>query len=150
MELFYLIYMSRAARKMRSADLDELMDWCVSRNRSLDVTGMLLFVEERNALNSWGRFVQVLEGPEETVRNLYNSIRKDSRHREVTELFTYTVGRRNFPDWSMGFKRLAREELPPEVANWFDPENFPRAAESGRLNIPLTYLHSFYDLYRTS
>ncbi|MBL4677983.1 MAG: BLUF domain-containing protein [Mucilaginibacter sp.] len=148
MELFYLIYMSRAARKMHPEDLDEIRIRAVANNRKKDITGMLLFIEEKSELDGWGRFIQVLEGQEEAVRNLYRSIRRDSRHQEVIELFTYHIDRRNFPAWSMGFKRLGSEELPPEVKGWFDPRNFPDTTGKERLNIPLNYLRSFYDLYR--
>ena len=149
MELFYFIYMSQATKKMNEGELDELLAQCLQNNKQLNLTGMLLFIEGGDEPNFHGRFVQVLEGPKQTVLNLFETIRKDTRHKQVIELFSHTLKERNFADWTMGFKRLESETaLPKKVKNWFDFNQFQKPATNVKLNVPLTYLKSFYDLYK--
>lgn len=53
-----------------------------------------------------GNFMQALEGEEKTVRNLYNKIEADSRHRGSMILLKETIEERQFPNWTMGFRNL--------------------------------------------
>jgi len=52
-------------------------------------------------------FFQYLEGEEEAVRQLYEKIRKDSRHRNVTTLLDEPLTERTFTDWSMKYVPVA-------------------------------------------
>ncbi len=62
-------------------------------NTSLGVTGIL--VASRN------EFLQVLEGPIESVNQVYNKIVCDTRHADITLLSYELAGGRIFEDWSM-------------------------------------------------
>lgn len=80
-------------------DIDLILDSSRKNNPILDITGMLL----SNAVV----FVQLLEGPENQVRALYEKIKKDKRHDHTFILVDQVLtGPRLFGDWSMGFKRL--------------------------------------------
>lgn len=60
-------------------------------------------------------YMQVLEGEEEDVHDIYNSILKDPRNTGNVTLVEEEINQRDFPDWSMGFKNLKNhspEELP--------------------------------------
>ena len=60
-------------------------------------------------------YLQVLEGSEEDVHDIYNSILKDTRNNGNVTLVEEKISQRDFPNWSMGFKNLkscAPEELP--------------------------------------
>ena len=59
--------------------------------------------------------MQVLEGEESVVRRLYRTIRKDVRHHEVVSLVAKSISTRQFPDWSMGFRRIKSEGFRPLV-----------------------------------
>ncbi len=48
-----------------------------------------------------GRFLQVIEGPDEQVDSLFSVIRVDSRHTEIEVLFNELSMVRHFPEWSM-------------------------------------------------
>jgi hypothetical protein len=73
-----------------------------------------------------GNFLQVLEGEEETVRNLYTKIGGDPRHHGLLTLIQGPLAERQFPDWSMGFRDL----------NSPDVQSMPGYTEF--LNTPLT------------
>ncbi len=50
-----------------------------------------------------GSFLQVLEGPDQSVDLILNSVFKDARHNNTRTLSRTTIQSREFPNWSMGF-----------------------------------------------
>jgi hypothetical protein len=91
-------YVSTATAPMRREALLDILHQARTANAADGITGLLLYHN--------GHFVQALEGPEEAVRDLYDRIRRDPRHRDVATIFEQVIDRRDFPDWSMGFKAL--------------------------------------------
>ena len=96
-----IIYSSKAATPMRSDDLARILDDARRGNAARDVTGVLIHAE--------GVFVQVLEGEGEALAPLLDSIRADSRHRDMKVFRDEPVERRAFHDWRMAW-------LAPDVA----------------------------------
>ena len=97
MSLLSLVYVSSASIKFSRQDLIDLLRQSREKNGRLGITGMLLYKD--------GNFIQILEGREQEVRDLYRTISVDTRHHGVIELMEYE-GERSFPDWSMGFRDL--------------------------------------------
>ena len=64
-------------------------------NRELGITGMLMY--------SQGTYIQALEGDEKAVKDVYDIIQKDDRHKNVIELASGPLEERVFPEWSMAF-----------------------------------------------
>ena len=96
--MFQLVYASKANRDFSEGELFEMLAKFREKNVRLGITGLLLFKD--------GSFMQALEGDENAVLELYDTIWADDRHHDLNVLLTITVGRRQFPDWSMGFKNL--------------------------------------------
>jgi methanogenic corrinoid protein MtbC1 len=88
-----LTYQSRAVSRPSESELQQLVDKARSRNRSLGITGMLLYEN--------GRFLQTLEGPPEGLRTVWDSIRHDERHRDIEVLTEHMVSSRLFSDWDL-------------------------------------------------
>ena len=87
-------YVSRFAQPFRENELEELGKRAAEKNKTLDITGILM--------TSGGLFYQVLEGPEDAVDEVFGSIRNDPRHTDVLVLsIEEEVGDRLFPNWSM-------------------------------------------------
>lgn len=109
MALQQLIYVSAARAKFSAAQLDELLEHCRRRNPERGVTGMLLYHD--------GGILQLIEGEEDTLSELYGKIRRDPRHKEVRVLMRAPVAERLFPDWAMGFKDMsgAEDDAPDSV-----------------------------------
>ncbi len=100
--MFFLVYVSSAARPFSGKDLRVLLETCRKNNAELGVTGMLLYKD--------GNFMQALEGDEGAVRGLYERIAADPRHGgEITLQQGFAEGRQ-FSDWSMGFHDLDSPE----------------------------------------
>jgi hypothetical protein len=93
-----LAYLSSASFPYSDGDLATLLLISRANNARVGVTGMLLYRD--------GQFLQVLEGPEDAVRDRYSRISADPRHRDVHKLMETTVSERQFPEWTMGYRAL--------------------------------------------
>jgi hypothetical protein len=99
--MFAAVYTSRAEPPMTPQALESLLVQCRSRNAQSGVTGLLLYRD--------GQIIQLLEGSEPVVRALLTRIEVDTRHRDMSVLWSDDYLERLFPDWSMGFRDLASE-----------------------------------------
>ncbi|MFK7804035.1 MAG: BLUF domain-containing protein [Anaerolineae bacterium] len=101
-QIYKLIYVSSSAEPMDEGELLTLLEKSRIKNKARNITGLLLYHENQ--------FFQLLEGSKEEVDHLYRIIEKDKRHLNVTPLIRDTDGERDFPDWSMGYRRLDQLE----------------------------------------
>lgn len=110
MPLTQLVYFSEATHLFNTVELNALQAECRQTNEEREVTGILLY--------NGGYFMQVLEGELATLTELYASIYKDKRHRNVSLIFHEQVDRRYFGHWRMGMLNLERNlEFD---RSWFD------------------------------
>ena len=98
MSLNQLIYISQATRKMSSEDLFEIQKIAKANNETIDVTGSLFY--------NGGWFLQVLEGPLDTLKVLYKKIEKDPRHKNSRIIHSEPASFRTFTRWSMNMTNL--------------------------------------------
>jgi hypothetical protein len=96
--VYEIIYTSAAARLPDPGELSAILETARRNNQRLAVTGILLYAS--------GSFLQVLEGDEAVVRELYERIAGDGRHYRVRMLRERMVASRSFGTWSMGFVAL--------------------------------------------
>jgi uncharacterized membrane protein (DUF373 family) len=101
--MIQVLYISSAIEPFSTKDLLGLLQVCRESNAASGVTGMLLYGN--------GTFLQVLEGEEKVIDDLVDRIRKDPRHTDFQILHRHPIERRQYSDWSMGFKRLSDREL---------------------------------------
>lgn len=118
--MFHLVYTSTAAKLFSDEELVDMLHRYRGKNARLGITGLLLYRS--------GSFMQALEGDEDTVRDLYDTICADPLHHHVTKILTISVPERQFPDWSMGFENLGEATIQSvkgyrtlrEVPPWVD------------------------------
>src|SRR4051812_24166984 len=91
-----LLYASNTNRDVPDAVLEDILAASRRNNPGVGVTGILLYVE--------GGFMQVLEGEEAAVGEVYARIGRDKRHWNSQVLLDREAPRA-FADWSMGFER---------------------------------------------
>ena len=98
--LFRLVYASRFTGADRDLDeaLRSILAKSIQNNRWVDVTGFLVAGE--------GRFLQLLEGPTDSVQATYERIARDPRHADLAVIASGPADRRLFRDWNMGQHRL--------------------------------------------
>jgi hypothetical protein len=134
--MYHLIYVSHATDPFYENDLLSLLAKSRTRNKGSEITGMLVYLK--------GRFIQVLEGPESTVNNLYEKIQHDPRHKKVSRILVGHSAQRIFTNWSMGFKRISETEF-TELSGFTDLEKFfanpPADSRGGAV---MTFLQLFY------
>ena len=93
-----LTYVSSATTFLNPTELLALLNRARTNNVALGLTGMLLYKD--------GNFMQVLEGEEAPLRQLYTKIIKDPRHSGLIKLLDQPIETRQFPSWSMAFTNL--------------------------------------------
>jgi hypothetical protein len=98
MAMITLVYVSFATKPVSDDELRDILKVARENNKSLDITGMLLYQD--------GFFIQALEGEEAAVTTLYDKIKTDPRHRNVLQVYRQTIKNRSFTDWSMGFNKF--------------------------------------------
>src|SRR5882757_5891951 len=97
-----LLYVSNTASDISLGDLDEVLTASRRNNALLGITGLLLFID--------GGFLQILEGEERAVRELYTRIGDHPRHSNPRLMLDREVPVRAFADWSMGFERPCMDD----------------------------------------
>ena len=100
-----LLYISTAAPGA-GIDIGGILAISMRNNHRADVTG-LLWTDEH-------RFLQVLEGPEEAVNDVFSRIKSDPRHRGIVILQDRTIAVREFGAWEMARRG------PADTADAFD------------------------------
>src|ERR1700761_981565 len=92
-----LLYASNTQPDLTPDVLDEILTASRHNNAMMGITGLLLYID--------GGFLQMLEGDELALRELYGRIADDRRHSNLRQMLDREVATRAFPGWSMGFER---------------------------------------------
>jgi hypothetical protein len=101
-DLTHIVYVSFSDKHLTEIELEELLTDIRERNQKQDVTGLLLYND--------GSFIQIIEGPKEVIHNLYDKIKMDKRHSNIVLLLEDLINKRAFPDWSMGYYSITKEQ----------------------------------------
>jgi len=88
--IYHILYTSKAVNPFDEFMMADLLNVCKKNNVGNKVSGMLLYRE--------GIFLQLLEGEEKLVKELYKKIDKDERHKEVLGLAELQSEERIFGD----------------------------------------------------
>lgn len=162
--LCYASVLENRSSDEREADklLATLVATSLKNNPGLGITGMLYYNKDSHGVT------QVLEGPEDNVRALFNRIAADYRHVDCEVLSEGRVGKRLHPDFGMAVAKVASEEQtalrragriirPPRSVKSFDvvrlqyssfllaPEGAAQAREMPRATLPAfacTHMHA--------
>jgi hypothetical protein len=105
-----LIYVSHA-RESCLQDIAGILEWSRTHNPALGITGVLCLLD--------GTYMQHLEGEEASVMHLFDSIRRDTRHRHATILDQRSIPQRAYPSWAMAV--LEWDERTKAIFRSFSP-----------------------------
>lgn len=129
-----LIYYS-TANPENPRPLHELLEQVqvsgAQRKATMDVTGILFA--------HGGRFLSVLEGPKDNVRQVYGAISCDRRHASLSIISDQPAPARHFPDWSVccglfpSDAHMVGDE--PALREGFHPESLSPASALGLLSV---------------
>lgn len=101
--MYTLIYSSGVETYLGDIDISSLLYAARQSNAEHKITGILLHMN--------GKFIQVLEGEESSVKKLYELISRDRRHKNLKVLLEKEIDKRQFDGWNMGFKNITENEL---------------------------------------
>ena len=97
--LFNIAYISKNAvindEETLKREIASILASANENNPKMGITGALLY--------SGGYFCQVIEGTDEALEELFETIQMDDRHTDVKVLHFEPLENRNFADWSMAF-----------------------------------------------
>jgi hypothetical protein len=110
----HIIYISTATRHLSENDLLELLKVSRQNNAERGLTGILLYAE--------GSFIQVLEGDDQPLYEVFHAIKHDYRHKNIIAMPEREILKRNFPEWTMGFKSVNANEM-KKFEGFVDPKN---------------------------
>jgi hypothetical protein len=94
-----ILYVSTSTVPGDRTDLSGILNQSRHNNAMDGITG-LLWSDGRH-------FLQVFEGPEESVAATFDRIRRDTRHEDLIVLLDRTTEAREFGDWSMVHRRAS-------------------------------------------
>ena len=100
MPLHNLFYCSLAEKDISKDDILAILNWSRQYNEKNKVTGILLYWKKTN------QFMQVLEGEENVILNLYDKISKDTRHSLLKIIYQEDIIARGFKSWTMAFQDI--------------------------------------------
>lgn len=106
--LYRLVYTSVRGTSCDEKEIQQIVAACKRNNPGRDITGVLLYSNKR--------FIQYLEGSKEDVRELYELIKKDTRHSGVMERVFTPITERIFPSWNMGYKDVDAGKMAYETS----------------------------------
>jgi hypothetical protein len=101
--MHHIVYLSWATTPFSDEQLRTLLHHARRRNTEVGITGFLLYGNNC--------FLQVLEGEEVAVRSLYEYIKGDARHRDVTAYADKPIAQRAFAEWAMAFQATTPERF---------------------------------------
>lgn len=143
----FIVYVSEAVTPPSTEDLRKLLDASRQRNIADGVTGLLVYRYDADA--ECGHFLQLIEGQESAIEDLWGRISNDRRHHSIITLEEGAEDARMFADWSMGFRNIDTSRLAgyPGLADLGSKEFWERA-EHGTIPEARELLTDFY--YRSS
>ena len=142
--LNYIVYYSFSQSDISNSELGALLQKAREWNETHEITGLLIY--RFNKMFKRGNFLQIIEGPENSIFSTWERICKDPQHHTITVLEEGSYEERNFSNWSMGLKNLGTKGLIdiPGFINinndqfWENPNNLKPKA--------MNLLRNFYDM----
>jgi hypothetical protein len=134
-----LLYVSSAKHLFSRTDLNGILAISRKNNAALGVSGILLY--------KGGNLMQLLEGEERAVVDLYAKIGQDPRHHDLTMIWDGVEDERQFPSWSMAFRDLDSSDA-RAIPGYSDFLTTPLT--STELTTDVTHCRQLLNLFKSS
>ncbi len=92
---FAISYVSTANRNLNQDEVAELLELTEIRNNKDGVKGLLIY--------SGGNFFEVIEGEKTKIKDLFEKIKVDPRHRNIMMVFEKQISKQLFEDEKANF-----------------------------------------------
>ena len=111
-----LCYISKQKDSLSSSNLEDLFQFVVETNTTLNISGVLL--------HNNNFFLQVLEGDKDSIQDLFAKIRRDQRHHELLLILNQKVENRIFNNYEATFSVLKSREDIERLNNYLSTASF--------------------------
>lgn len=105
--MIQLVYLSSTRWLLSADDVAKILESSLRNNARDNITGILIYRA--------GSVMQLLEGDDHLVRQLFEVIKRDERHHRITLLYDLPITERDFAGWSMAYRNLEVEADLPMV-----------------------------------
>lgn len=140
----FILYVSQARKPFERAELRDLLEHSRKRNDQDGITGLLVY--RYNDDFDRGNFLQILEGPDDAIEDVWRRISGDRRHHTIVVIEEGKIDKRAFADWSMGFKNADAGDLKGHPAfTDMGSDAFWRKAEELETREAMDLLLDFYE-----
>ena len=131
---YTLCYVSSCNDDLSARDLEQLFHVNKRNNIELNISGILVYNN--------GNFLQILEGDEQKIINLFKKIRVDKRHSHIIELISSHKSERIFDDYEIGFILVNDSKKRNQLRNYL---NWLKEAEIKNVNKVIRIVENFID-----
>lgn len=125
--LVRLLYASRAVDASAAA-IESIFKSARQHNHDQGVTGILVYGD--------GVFLQAIEGGRQAISDLYGTIQRDPRHKDVVLLHYEEILERRFGGWTMGLVDVGRVNA-SVLLKYSERATLDPYAVSGRMSMAL-------------
>ena len=134
---YCITYFSSAIQSTTEQVVLDIVHFSRENNARLGITGVLLYIN--------GRIVQVLEGQQQAVEQLYQRIQADPRHTDIRTIISQPIGQRLFDQWYMGYEMLNHRQY-EEIGAIIPITAQPESVSESDQPVILRMLKGFFDL----
>ena len=136
--IYHLSYVSTGCAGLRFEHIREILETAKAKNAQNGITGILIYCNKH--------FFQILEGDKDQVEDLFQSIASDPRHDNVIRLQSLFIEKRQFENWSMGFKSYNKELKELDNFNTEEYYSYVKSQLNESQVVSLKILADFFDL----
>lgn len=133
-----IVYISSAKPELTEDALLQILSSSQKRNAQRGITGLLLHAD--------GNIIQVMEGPLNEVKLLYQKVAADRRHSGVALISDRAIDTRDFPNYKMGFKRTETVTFEQQLPGFTDVVERNAVSEeqlAGLSRLVATFIRTF-------
>lgn len=109
---YAITYVSTATSELSNSGVEELLESCKKWNNNHKITGLLLYSD--------GNFLQILEGEKGHVRDLFEKIKKDIRHKNLIKIFEKEISEESFDGYDSDIVSESTKYDPMKMERYFD------------------------------
>ncbi|MFT4578444.1 MAG: hypothetical protein ACI8PD_001497 [Nitrospinales bacterium] len=136
-----LFYCSFATRDMSDTDILNILEKSRIGNAENSITGILIYWAKTR------QFMQILEGSEKAIFDLYEVIKKDDRHKSLKMIYSGEISERYFTNWTMGFSKFESiDKSRLEGVSSFLEKGFTDELINGHPSTAISLFQSFKEL----
>ena len=92
---YAIVYLSSASDELEIAEISKILSFTEESNNNHDITGLLLFSD--------GNFFQIIEGEKNSMLKLFETIKRDDRHRNIQQIFGEEINKGAYDLYATNF-----------------------------------------------